>query len=236
MALRTCVFLAAPSAPRPLRTFFEAGSAALCGDRLQTVLDKRMHKLFPDIPPLSWPDLFASFKAEFLLLPASWQFALLRLWLGGWLTSRRLCLITRPCHFCGCAGGDRLDHLLLCSSLWSPILARRRCPVEFSALSRLDVLGLSDRLGPHRFFVPVAATFAQLKAHAGACASDALTAGILLALAGRPQRSSRPSGRTVHPEISTDGPDGPVVHLAPSADGPDGPEGGAHFYGLFIHE
>ena len=79
-------------------------------------------------------------------------------------------------------------HLIHCSNLWSPMLRRFVRVVLFSELSLGDLLGLSARLGGHRFLVPVAATFAQHKAHMGLRPMEAIQAGCFLAASGRPKR------------------------------------------------
>ena len=138
--------------------------------------------------PLNCWHVFQDLLPEFVLLPISWQFCMLRWWCNGILTTHRLGQVVVSCHFCGLFEGDCIRHYVRCAAFWVPILQACGLQIAFVELEIPDLIGLSDRLGPGRFRVPVTAALALNKAHFGAPPADAVQSAHLLALAGRVQR------------------------------------------------
>ena len=180
------VFEQTPGIQPVFADLYAAGVCAVRGENLDSLLHKRVRKMAPlmILPLMSFQSLCEDFKR----LPVSWQFALMRLWLGGLMTSHRLGLEARPCHWCSSLGDDNLVHLLKCPQFWNSILAKFCGDFRHADLSVHDLLGLTDRLGPSRFRILVVAVFAQNKAHNGVPPDQSLSAAFLLAQTGRPQR------------------------------------------------
>ena len=176
---------ALPETP-PAAQLARVGCLALGDDPLPNVFVKRLSHLLPElvaqIVHLDWGRL----RGQIEFLPPSWRLAVLRTWVGGWLTARRMSRENLRCFFCGLIQGDDFGHLIRCANFWQLVCEALR--VE-SLFDPLVLLGLRAH-GQRDFQRVVCATFLYHSVANGNSIRDSTHKALLLLRRGRPDRRS----------------------------------------------